>query len=91
MLYVIGFLVRKDFFKSWTTVQHLTDEKLIYIDVQDKIRHYHGSLEDVPGNKAFGASLDGYESFINNYEEVISKGKPNREGYQGPLDFTDRD
>ena len=31
-----------------------------------------------------GTSLDGYDSFINDDEEGIAKGDPNKEGYQGP-------
>ena len=30
--------------------------------------------------------MDGYDSFINDYEEDIDKGNPNKEGYQGPTD-----
>ena len=37
------------------------------------------------------ASLDGYESFVNYYEEGIAKGDLNEEGYQGPLDYPDID
>ena len=39
-------------------------------------------MEDVLGRKEFGTSLDGYHSFINDDEEVIAKGDPNKEGYQ---------
>ena len=49
-----------------------------------RIRDYHGSLEDALGSEYFGTSLDGYESFINDDEEGISKGDPNEEEYQGP-------
>ena len=50
---------------SLTTVHHLTDEEQIDISVQECIRDYRGSLEDVPGSKDVGTSLDGYNSFIN--------------------------
>ena len=33
--------------------------------------------------------MDEYKSFINDDEEVIDKGEPNEEGYQGPPDPPD--
>ena len=35
--------------------------------------------------------MDGYDSFNNNDEEVISQGDPNKEGYQGPTDSPEID
>ena len=43
------------------------------------------------GSKDFGTSLDGYESLINDDEEGIVKGDHNKEGYQGPPDYTEID
>ena len=74
---------------SRTTIQHLTAEKPIDPDVQERIRDYHGSLEDVIGSEDFVNSLDGYESLINDNEEGISKGDTNKEGYQVPPDPPD--
>ena len=65
VLYVIGLLLGKEGFWSQTTVHHLTDEEPKDPDVQEQIRDYHGSLEDVIGSEDFGTSLDGYDSFIN--------------------------
>ena len=48
-------------------------------------------MEDALGREDFGTSLDGYESFINDYEEGIGKGDPNKEGYQGPPDSPEKD
>ena len=62
---------------SRTTFQHLTAEEPIDLDVQERIRYYHGSLKDVLGSKDFGTSLDGYDSFINDNEEGVAKGDPN--------------
>ena len=77
-------LSEKVIFLSKTTVQHLTDEEPRDTGVQDLIRDYHGFLEDVLGSEDFGTSLDGYDSFVNDYEEGIAKFDPNKEGYQGP-------
>ena len=52
-------------------------------DVKERIRDYHGYLEDALWSKDFGTSLYGYESFINDDEEGIAKGDPKEEGYQG--------
>ena len=59
---------------SITTVQHLTVEQPRDLCAQYQIRDYHVSLEDVFGSKDFDTSLDGYESSIDDYEEVIAKG-----------------
>ena len=69
---------------SRTTVQHLAAEEPRDHDVQERIYGYHGSLKHTLGSKDFGTSLDGYNPFINDYEEGIAKGEPNKEGYQGP-------
>ena len=53
---------------SLTTVQHLTAEEPIDHVVQERIRDYHGSLEDGIGSEDFSTSLDGYDSFNNDYE-----------------------
>ena len=74
-----------------TTVQNLTSEELIDPDVQERIRDYHGYLEDALGSEDFGTSLDGYDSLINNDEEGIAKGDPNEEVYQGPTDSPEID
>ena len=50
---------------SQTTVQQLTSEEPRYPDAQERIRDYHGSLEDALGSEEFGTSLDGYISFMN--------------------------
>ena len=50
---------------SRTTVKHLTDEEPRVTGVQERIRDYHGSLEDALGSEDFGNSLDGYDSFVN--------------------------
>ena len=71
---------------SRTTVQHLTAEEPRDPDVQERIHDYNGSLKYEFGSKDFVTSLDGYESFINDYEEGIAKGDPNKEGYQVPPD-----
>ena len=76
---------------SRTIVQHLTAEEPRYPDVQEQIRYYHGSLEDVLGSKDFGTSLDGYDSFINGDEEGIAKCGTNEEGFQGPPDSPEID
>ena len=62
---------------SQTTVQHLTAEEPRDPNIQERIRYYHGSLEDELVSEDFGTSLDGYGSFINDYEEGIAKGDPN--------------
>ena len=56
---------------SQTTVQHLTDEEPRDPDVQERIRDYHGSLEDALGSEDFGTSLDVYDSLINDDKEGI--------------------
>ena len=71
---------------SQITVQHLTSEEKICPDGQERIRDYHGSLEDAPRSEGFGTNLDGYDSFMNYDEEGIAKCETNEEGYQGPLD-----
>ena len=76
---------------SRTTVQHLTSEEPRDPDIQERIRDYRSSLEDALVSKEFGTSLDGYDSFINDDEEVIAKGDPNEEVYQGPPDSPDID
>ena len=76
---------------SQTTVQHITAEEPRYTDVQDLIRDYHGSLEDVLGSNDVGTSLDGYDSLINDDEEGIAKFDSNKEGYQGPPDSPEID
>ena len=45
---------------SQTTVQHLTPQEPRDTDVQERIRDYHGSMEDAIGSEDFGTSLDGY-------------------------------
>ena len=55
------------------------------------MRDYHGYLEDVLGSEDFGTRLDEYDSFINDDEEGIAKGDPNKEGYQGPPDSPETD
>ena len=62
---------------SQTTVQHLTTEEPRDPGVQEWIRDYRGSLEDVVVSKYVGTSFDGYDSFINDYEKGIDKGDPN--------------
>ena len=42
---------------SQTTVHYLTAEEPIDPDVQERIRDYHGSLEDSLGSEEFGTSL----------------------------------
>ena len=37
-------------------------------------------MEASLGSEYFGTSVDGYESFVNDDEEVIAKGEPNEEG-----------
>ena len=74
-----------------TTVQHLTAEEPRDPDFQQRIRDYHGSLEDALGSEDFVTSLDGYESFINDDEQAIVKGDPNEEGHQGPPDSPEMD
>ena len=69
---------------SQTKVQNLTSEEPRDSDVQERIRDYHGSLEDALRSEDFGTSLDVYDSFINDDEDGIDKGDPNKEGYQGP-------
>ena len=76
---------------SRNKVQHLTDEEPRYPDVQEQICDYHGSLEDALGSKEFGTILDGYDSFINDDKEGITKGDPNEEGYQGHPDSPEID
>ena len=71
---------------SQLTVQHLTTEEPRDPDFQEQIYDYHSSLEDVLGSEEFGTSFDGYESFINDDEEVIAKGDTNVEGYKVPPD-----
>ena len=71
---------------SRTTVQHLTAEEPRDPDVQERIRDYHGFLEETLGGEEFGTILDGYDSLMNDYEEGIYKGETNEEGYQGPPD-----
>ena len=44
---------------SQTTVQHLNSEEPRDPDVQERIRDYHGSLEDALGIKDFFTTLDG--------------------------------
>ena len=53
---------------SQTIVQNLTSEEPRDPEVQERIRDYRGSLEDVLGSKDFGNSLYGYDSFINDDE-----------------------
>ena len=50
---------------SITIVQHLTTEEPRDPDVQERIRDYHGSLEDALGSEDFGTSLDEYDSLMN--------------------------
>ena len=91
MLYVIGLLVIKDTCLPQTTVQHLRAEEPRDTDVQERICSYHGSLEDVMGSKDFGTGLGVYDSFINEFDDGITKGDPNEDGYKGPLDSPDID
>ena len=42
---------------SQTTVQNLTPQEPRDTDVQERIRDYHGSLEDALGSEEFGTSL----------------------------------
>ena len=59
---------KKEKILSQTTVRHFTAEEPRDPDVQERIRDYHGSLEDALGSEYFANSLDGYDSFIN-YDE----------------------
>ena len=52
---------------SCTTIQHLTDEKPRDPNFQECIHDYHEYLEDALGSEYFGTSLDGYDSFVNDY------------------------
>ena len=72
---------------SRTIVQHLNSEEPRDPDVQNWVRDQHGCLEDVIVSKEFGTILDGYDYFINDDEEGITKGEPNEEGYQVPSDL----
>ena len=76
---------------SRTTVQNITPEEQGDLDFQERIRDYHGSLEDALGSEELGTSLDGYDFFIDDNEEGIYKGDPNKEGYQGPPDYPEID
>ena len=76
---------------SQTTVQKVTAEGPRDHDIQYWIRDYHGSLEDVIGSKDFGTSLDVYYSFVNDDEESIDNGDPNKEVYQRPPDSPEID
>ena len=76
---------------SQTTVQYLTSEEPRDPGVQEWIRDYHGSLEDALGSEDFFTSFYGYESFVNDHEQDISKGGPNKEGYQGHPDSPEID
>ena len=64
---------------SRTTVHNLNTEKPRDPNVQEHICDYNGFLEAALGSEYFGISLDGYDSFINDYEQVNSKGEPNEE------------
>ena len=70
---------------SRTTIQHLTAGEPIDPGIQEKIRDFHGSLEDALGSKDFGTSLDGYDSFVNDDVEDIDKGYPYKDIYKGPI------
>ena len=83
-------LSEKGFF-SQTTVQYLTAKEPRDPGVQERIRDYHGSLRDVLGSEYFGTILDGYDSLVNYYENGITKGDTNEEGYQVPPDSSDID
>ena len=80
MRYVTGLSIRKERLLC-TTIHHLTADEPRYTDVQEQIHGYHGFLEDALGSEEFGASLNGYESFINDDEEGTSKGGLNEEEY----------
>ena len=62
---------------SHTTVQHLTADKPRVTNDKEMIHDYHGSLEGALVSDYFGTSLDGYNHFINDDEEVTAKGDPN--------------
>ena len=51
-------LSEKGKFLSRTTVQHLTAKEPRDTDVQERIRDYHGALEDALGSEEFGNNLD---------------------------------
>ena len=74
---------------SHTTVQHLTADKPRYPKFQEQIHDYHGSLETALWSDYIGTNLDGYDSFINYYEEGNIKGEPNNKEYQGLQDSPD--
>ena len=73
---------------SLTTIQHLTFKEPRNTNVQENIRDCHVSLEAVHGSEEFGTSLDGYYSFVDDYEEVTEKVGPNEEEYQGLPDLS---
>ena len=54
--------------------------------IKERIRDYHGSLKYEIGSEDFGTSFYVYDSFINDDEEVLNKGDPNKGGYQGTPD-----
>ena len=67
---------------SLTTVQHIIPDEPRDINIQEQICDYHGSLESVLESEDFHTILYGFESFINDDEEVTTKGDPNEKEYQ---------
>ena len=62
---------------SHTTVQHLTADEPRNPNIHERVRDYHGLLEDKFVSEDFGTSLYDYEFFINDDEEGTEKGEPN--------------
>ena len=86
VLHVIVLLVRKEIFLSQTTVHHINAEYPRDPNFQDRISDYHDSLEDGLRGKDVGNTLDVYYYLVNDDEQVIAKGEPNKEVYQGTPD-----
>ena len=62
---------------SHTTIKNLTADKPRVPNDKNRIHDYHESLEGAIVSYYFGTSLDGYNYFINDDEEVTAKGDPN--------------
>ena len=79
MLYVIGFLVRKERFylePQFSTLLLKNQEILMFKSGSVVIMTF---WKNAVGSKDFGTILYGYESFINYDKEGIAKGDPNKE------------
>lgn len=73
---------------AWTTVQHVTRDKIATDSIMDQVRQYHNSLDARLGDDQYVNNNDEFEDYINEDQPDPSDsdayvGKDNKEPYRG--------